>query len=399
MMARKHSGKTVDGAPLRFASPSSEAVTWIGIDEAGYGPNLGPLVVTATVWESIEPQYDPAPPSPTSPSERNSPDELWRRLFPMIRNTGAGPSRRSPPGRRRAVVRGEERAGDGVVVDDSKKLYSPSRGLKRLEHGVLSLLATTGPSPATFTSLLRAVNTLEEFTSEAPPWHLEREIELPVSIDRGDVGVCARHLTDHMARAGVRLTAVYSDVVFPSRFNALVSRFDSKGAVLADATSRLLSRAAQAPPAPNPKSHDGGPNHDGVESAPARPNAAIALVDRHGGRKSYRPLLQHTFPDDLVVCVHETRECSRYRLRAGGRPVEVSFQTGAERHLPVALASMVSKYLRELAMMLFNRFWTQHVPGLRPTAGYPVDARRFAAEVRVKQHELGIADDLMWRNR
>ena len=29
-------------------------IRWVGIDEAGYGPNLGPLVMTAVVAESAE---------------------------------------------------------------------------------------------------------------------------------------------------------------------------------------------------------------------------------------------------------------------------------------------------------------------------------------------------------
>ena len=43
----------------------------------------------------------------------------------------------------------------------------------------------------------------------------------------------------------------------------------------------------------------------------------------------------------------------------------------------VALASMLCKYLREVCMRQFNRFWEKHVPGIEPTAGYPVDAKRF----------------------
>ena len=31
------------------------------------------------------------------------------------------------------------------------------------------------------------------------------------------------------------------------------------------------------------------------------------------------------------------------------------------------------------AMLQFNRFWAKHVPGIKPTAGYPGNTRRKAA--------------------
>ena len=58
---------------------------------------------------------------------------------------------------------------------------------------------------------------------------------------------------------------------------------------------------------------------------------------------------------------------------------------------------MVSKYLREAAMLAFNRFWRERVPELRPTAGYPSDARRFRRDIAHAQRALGLADALVWR--
>ncbi|MGH9174221.1 MAG: hypothetical protein ACRD1H_07675, partial [Vicinamibacterales bacterium] len=97
----------------------------------------------------------------------------------------------------------------------------------------------------------------------------------------------------------------------------------------------------------------------------------------------------------MVLCRQEGRELSCYRVGRG----DVRFQARAEQHLPVALASMVSKYVRELAMELFNRFWCDHVPGLRPTKGYPLDAHRFKADIAAAQQRLGIADEVLWRMR
>ena len=65
----------------------------------------------------------------------------------------------------------------------------------------------------------------------------------------------------------------------------------------------------------------------------------------------------------------------------------------------VALASMISKYVRELLMREFNRYWLAHVPGLKPTAGYPQDAVRYIDAIRPALLKLGIAERAVWRSR
>ena len=58
---------------------------------------------------------------------------------------------------------------------------------------------------------------------------------------------------------------------------------------------------------------------------------------------------------------------------------------------------MASKYLRELAMRALNDYWRGRVPGLRATAGYPQDAKRFRADIAETQAKLHIADRVLWR--
>ena len=65
----------------------------------------------------------------------------------------------------------------------------------------------------------------------------------------------------------------------------------------------------------------------------------------------------------------------------------------------MALASMVSKYWRESTMTLFNQFWQRHHPELKPTKGYPGDARRFKEEIAAIQARLGIEELDLWRAR
>ncbi|MFP6648221.1 MAG: hypothetical protein VB817_02100, partial [Pirellulaceae bacterium] len=90
---------------------------------------------------------------------------------------------------------------------------------------------------------------------------------------------------------------------------------------------------------------------------------------------------------------------SCYRWGPPGCRREIRFAVGGESFLPVALASMTAKYLRELAMAAFNAFWQQQLPGLRPTAGYPQDARRFAGEIDEARQLMEIENDLLWRCR
>ncbi|MEX0643524.1 MAG: hypothetical protein WD468_12530, partial [Pirellulales bacterium] len=124
-----------------------------------------------------------------------------------------------------------------------------------------------------------------------------------------------------------------------------------------------------------------------------------AVCDKHGGRNRYAALLQHFFPDQWIEPVLESRAESRYEWGSPESRTCVSFRMNGERFLPTALASMTAKYLRELSMRAFNEFWCARVPGLRPTAGYPLDARRFKRDIAAEQGALGIDDRILWRNK
>ena len=120
---------------------------------------------------------------------------------------------------------------------------------------------------------------------------------------------------------------------------------------------------------------------------------ALATCDKHGGRNQYAALLSETFGDLFIPRLEESPACSRYKLRGG----EIRFQVRAEQFLPTAAASILSKYLREMAMEQFNAFWLARVPGIKPTKGYPEDAKRFREEIRETQLKLNIPDAVLWR--
>ena len=124
------------------------------------------------------------------------------------------------------------------------------------------------------------------------------------------------------------------------------------------------------------------------------------VIDKHGGRNTYTALLQHAFPDGMVVGQEESMDRSAYRVLGLERDIRLTIEPRADaNHFCVALASMVSKYLREVLMAEFNRFWLGQAPGLKPTAGYPGDAARFFAAIRPVLQRLGIAEEVVWRRK
>ena len=81
-------------------------------------------------------------------------------------------------------------------------------------------------------------------------------------------------------------------------------------------------------------------------------------------------------------------------------PVRIIFREKGETHcMSVAVASMLSKYLREGLMRRFNAFWRRYLPEVQPTAGYYGDGQRFLQDIDATRKELGIADELLIRAR
>jgi hypothetical protein len=124
------------------------------------------------------------------------------------------------------------------------------------------------------------------------------------------------------------------------------------------------------------------------------------VIDRQGGRKFYLPKLQELFPASVIWIEKETARESVYQLEHDGHAIRVSFLVEADgQSFCVALASMAAKLARERCMADLNVFYKQHLPTLKPTAGYYVDAQRFLKETHVLRKTLGVADADFVRNK
>jgi hypothetical protein len=329
----------------------------LGTDEAGYGPNLGPLVISASLWEV---------------PDGAGGDNLYERLQAVI-----------APASARAVRTADQR----VAIADSKVLYQSQKGLEKLERGLWAVWGLLDRQPADCGDVWRLLTGPDAGPRCEALCNGWSSLPAPRDFDAAEIDRLRPRLCEALARAGVRFVDLHSVAVFPREFNDTIDRSDSKGTALSRWTLQLVARMI----------------------APLGDQRISVLCDKHGGRDRYLPLLMDSFPDQFIEVVSEGRLLSVYRFgqRAPGHPhagrgrrrVEIAFQAKGESHLPTALASMAAKYLRELAMGAFNDFWRRHVADLRPTAGYPVDALRFKADIAAAQRALGIDDRILWRTK
>jgi ribonuclease HII len=307
----------------------------VGIDEAGYGPNLGPFVMTLVACRS--------------------PDHgcLWNSLKSHVR-------------------RADEEADERLIVADSKQVYSSAGGFDELEKTALAV----NPHP-TLAQLLEslAIDDMPQLRQEA--W-FAGDTALPCAIDADALGAACKSWREASEAAGVRFAYIRSVIVAAPRFNDLIDRWDSKSAVLSVALTELMRSCLSE-----------------TDAEPMR-----FVIDKHGGRNTYSALLQHACGDGMVTAEEEGRARSVYRVQGLDRPVQVLVTPKADvEQFCVALASMISKYVRELLMREFNRYWLTHVPDLAPTAGYPNDAPRFFEAIRPAMKKMGLAERLVWRSR
>ncbi|GAB4516408.1 MAG: hypothetical protein Tsb0013_20970 [Phycisphaerales bacterium] len=309
---------------------------YAGIDEAGYGPMLGPLCVGLCVI-GVDDVDDHA----------GAPD-VWGALAPAVVRTAR-----------------EAQHTGGVAVDDSKKLKL-SNGLKtrhplvHLEKGVLACgRSLWGVDDALPTDCARLCERLGCA-------HNDEGVALPIANDEGVLRLVGAKVTGAMERGGVRVLDLSCRTLDPPVFNERLSRLGTKAGVSWSLVQELVARVW--------RSHA----VDGAEVTPR------LVLDRQGGRTDYLEALRACVgAAPTITAIGVTPERSAYEIADGPRRLRVLVQREAETdHFPVALASMTAKLVRELAMERFNRAWRTRLPELKPTAGYVTDARRWLSEVR-----------------
>jgi ribonuclease HII len=315
----------------------------LGVDEAGYGPLLGPLVVGGTLWRTL-------------PGAARA--DFWDALDQAV-------CRRS--------ARGESR----LPVGDSKKLYDRKKGITTIERTILAFAHAADLPTRTLNELLARLGFVSG-PSPAFPWYRDLGCRLPADPARSAFEGAAGRLRKTMAAAGLVCHDLRAEIVTEAEFNRRISHTRNKAAVILEAVLRMIQWAA---------------DHAGQTDL-------LVLVDRLGGRTDYRGLLMRAFPERHMHVLESSERHSRYRLTSRQNDWEIEFIVdGDDRHLPIGLASMLAKYVREMLMERFNAYWHQLAPDVNPTAGYYKDARRFLTEIGPFARQAGLPAERFVRAR
>ena len=330
----------------------------IGVDEAGYGPNLGPLAIGASVWQV--------------PSDIDL-NAFADQLEPHFQPKRLQAKEREP----------------FVPLGDSKELYQSGVSTESLQIGVLSLMQnsrnlTVGAKATLWNELLEHCDCLRLQPvdhKEQLPWYSEfcRERDLAWLPAAPSFASIAKRGLEKLDTVFEGFQARLVDEIV---FNQGLQRHGSKGKLLSLTTLQLVK--------------------DCVERLSLSEVASIEIYcDRHGGRSKYLELLHAVFEDVFFWIESETAHESRYRTEWNGCPLRIRFTVGGDRFPPTSAASMIAKWLREASMDCFNAYWRSKVADLKPTAGYPVDANRFIEELKsgkIWETDKGVPQlETIWR--
>lgn len=325
--------------------PRPRTALMLGLDEAGYGPFLGPLCVGAAVFRA-----------PLDSDDK--PACLWKALKAAVCRS----PKESTPRRPR------------IAVNDSKALKRHAKpgpqahaaALADLELGVLTFASLLQGEPviddrSLFDRLGCACLRDDAATDPRP---------VPLNHDATIISLRSRSIHAAAENAGVALIRYRVGALDADRFNAECDRHGSKAAVAAGlALARLRDQWGLLLDA------------DSEDDAPAGPRLGYAFLDRQGGRTDYTAFLQAIDPDARLRVVRESPAQCAYTLTDDQRELRIIVEVEADsKRFPVALASMAAKYTRDLAMLRFNERFMREFPDLKPTQGYGVDGRRWISD-------------------
>lgn len=322
----------------------------IGVDEAGYGPSMGPLTICATAWRV---------PVDLNASEMTSMLEPEFLAKPIKQNSSH------------------------VPIGDSKKIHRDTYAVEGLILGARFLSFSIDGTVSTEWDTQIAKFASEDWNRlSSIPWYDKQpsvhcDVLDNIFPNQADYFQAAMKKTQSH---GIRLAGIRMRVIDEIEFNRQVDRTGNKSTLLSEASLGLVKQVIL----------ELGEKVEDIE----------VYCDKHGGRNRYQAILTYSFDEEWFDIEIESRGCSRYQSKWAEHAMQIQFKVDGDSIFPSAAASIIAKWTREELMNRLNGFWqSKVVDGLKPTAGYYVDAMRFAKQIDGAVKNLGLATDQWWRKK
>lgn len=298
----------------------------VGIDEAGLGPILGPLVVSGAAF--------------SVPASKTCAD-FWELLSDSVSS-----NKKNLAGR--------------ILVCDSKKAYTPAIGIGFLEKTVLTFLKYFSQTPQTAGQLMDLLCPDSKQKILESPWYKNIDSQ-KIKFNPDEISISAGVLKKNLEKNGIALTYLKSFCLGAGCYNDLIEKVRNKSSVVFHLVCRLISEIIKS----------GHRNYHFV-------------IDRQGGRMRYGPNLRMMFGGMELKILKEEENFSSYQLVSANKNIRMDFAVKADDYfMPVCLASMACKYLREQLMIAHNDYFIEKCASLKPTAGYWTDGKRFLNDLKV----------------
>ncbi|HML74672.1 MAG TPA: hypothetical protein PKB02_09270 [Anaerohalosphaeraceae bacterium] len=325
----------------------------VGIDEAGYGPLLGPLVVSGVAF--------------------SLPQSLLKSDLWSVLNSAVSKDKKGLAGR--------------LLINDSKKAFSREKGPVHLLRTVLACLETISQSqnplasfaaPQTLLELLKQISPSSWGDLNRYPWY--KELSSVALSWPQDAAIAAGVWQRTLDKQQMKLLWMQTRFLEAGLYNERIDKIKNKSRVLFIEICSLIHEAF---------------HHYADNDGPMQ-----FLIDRQGGRMQYHQELLRMFPGMELTILGESETLSSYEMSTGSKKMRLHFSVEADsKFLPVALASMTSKLIRELLVEELNRYFAKSCPSLKPTAGYWQDGQRYIADLMKNNLLSSLNTDLLIRHK
>ena len=308
-----------------------------GIDEAGYGPVIGPFTCA-----SFESPYGA---------------DFWGSRLDIFRGNKG---------------KGLPLVNDSKVLNRGKKTFKGyfSSGFAELEKTVLALYYTAcgGRLPENAEKLADMFYGGDKL----PYWSGAADVRLPVACGLSGALSAGKALKGSVPENSMMIAA---RIMYPGEINAALEKVNKTGLVK-ESFSYLIKRTLML--------SDGDAEFE---------------CGKMSGTVYYGGFMKEMFPGRGVRAEKESVCLSSYGVEAH-RGVKISFiLDGDSSSFRIALASMLAKYIRDILTYSMNLYFQKHKADIAFSKGYSPDGLRFAADTKEIRYKLGIKDWEFIRNK